>query len=360
MLARLLIALGEHDGARSLLEQARVEIDAGALTEWSAAPAACLGRLHFDAGRLDAAEKEARAANALANELGTGFVVPLARATLASVALARDRTAAAARAVALCRSLPAPTGMEFATARWTMLAGQIATVLYGSERAVAVLAPIYGVPGRHKRLLLEEPAAGADLVRCALAAGDQRAARAVVSCTDQLAADNQTFRAVVAGADHARGLLDRDVALLERAAATHVSPLAQAAAMADLGMELVAEDEHDAGCARLERAIAMFECLGATRDGERTRSRLREASRRGRGGRRSGPASASSALTPAERAVAQFAVKGLTNRQIGEQMFLSRHTIDFHLRHVYRKLEVKSRVHLTRLVLDRPSALYAN
>src|SRR4051794_6063403 len=109
MLARLLIALGEHDGARSLVEQARVEIDAGALTEWSAAPAACLARLHFAAGRLDAAEKEARAATALANELGTGFVVPLARATLASVALARDRTAAAARAVASCRSVPAPT-----------------------------------------------------------------------------------------------------------------------------------------------------------------------------------------------------------------------------------------------------------
>jgi DNA-binding CsgD family transcriptional regulator len=63
-------------------------------------------------------------------------------------------------------------------------------------------------------------------------------------------------------------------------------------------------------------------------------------------------------LTSTERTVAQLAVEGLTNRQIGEQIFLSRHTIDFHLRHVYGKLGVKSRVSLTRLLLDRPRALY--
>jgi DNA-binding CsgD family transcriptional regulator len=34
-------------------------------------------------------------------------------------------------------------------------------------------------------------------------------------------------------------------------------------------------------------------------------------------------------------------------------MFLSRHTVDFHLRQIFRKLGIESRVALTRLVLEQ-------
>jgi len=34
-------------------------------------------------------------------------------------------------------------------------------------------------------------------------------------------------------------------------------------------------------------------------------------------------------------------------------MFLSPHTIDFHLRQIFRKLEIDSRVSLTRLTIER-------
>jgi DNA-binding CsgD family transcriptional regulator len=42
----------------------------------------------------------------------------------------------------------------------------------------------------------------------------------------------------------------------------------------------------------------------------------------------------------------------VTNAQAAERMFLSRHTIDFHLRQIFRKLDIRSRVELTRLVLE--------
>ena len=58
-------------------------------------------------------------------------------------------------------------------------------------------------------------------------------------------------------------------------------------------------------------------------------------------------------LTNSERRVADLVAEGLTNREVGERMFLSRHTVDYHLRHVYQKLNINSRVQLTRLIIEQ-------
>jgi DNA-binding CsgD family transcriptional regulator len=54
-------------------------------------------------------------------------------------------------------------------------------------------------------------------------------------------------------------------------------------------------------------------------------------------------------LTDTQRMVAELVVDGLTNRGVGAQLFLSPHTVDFHLRQIYRKLGIRSRVELARL-----------
>ena len=54
-------------------------------------------------------------------------------------------------------------------------------------------------------------------------------------------------------------------------------------------------------------------------------------------------------LTDTERAVAYLAAQGLASRVVADRMLLSQQTVRSHLRHVFRKLEVRSRVELARV-----------
>jgi DNA-binding CsgD family transcriptional regulator len=57
-------------------------------------------------------------------------------------------------------------------------------------------------------------------------------------------------------------------------------------------------------------------------------------------------------LTDAELRVVSCLARGMTNRSIAEELYLSRHTVDAHLKHVYRKLDIHTRVELTVLAVQ--------
>ena len=76
---------------------------------------------------------------------------------------------------------------------------------------------------------------------------------------------------------------------------------------------------------------------------------------RGRGERKR-PATGWAALTATEARVAALAAEGLTNAQVGEQLFISRHTVDSHLRHIYAKLGVSTRAELATRVAREDGA----
>jgi DNA-binding CsgD family transcriptional regulator len=93
---------------------------------------------------------------------------------------------------------------------------------------------------------------------------------------------------------------------------------------------------------RLRAAVDTFDALGQTRLAERARRELRAA------GEHVG-ARAREAwwdLTPQELQIAQMAADGLSNREIGERLYLSHRTISTHLYRLFPKLGVSSRTQL--------------
>jgi DNA-binding CsgD family transcriptional regulator len=57
-------------------------------------------------------------------------------------------------------------------------------------------------------------------------------------------------------------------------------------------------------------------------------------------------------LTASELRVAGFVAKGLTNKDIAQQLSLSPHTVDAHMKHMYTKLGIHSRVELAVLAME--------
>jgi DNA-binding CsgD family transcriptional regulator len=94
----------------------------------------------------------------------------------------------------------------------------------------------------------------------------------------------------------------------------------------------------------LRTAHRMFTEMGIAGFTERAR---RELLATGASVRRSRPETRDD-LTSQERQIAWLARDGLTNSEIAARLFLSPRTVEWHLRHVFAKLEIQSRRQLVR------------
>jgi DNA-binding CsgD family transcriptional regulator/tetratricopeptide (TPR) repeat protein len=195
-----------------------------------------------------------------------------------------------------------------------------------------------------------------ELIRIALAVGDDELTIRTVAAAEERHRLNPGVRSLQACAAHVRGLARRSPDDLETAAALFrnvARPLALASALEDLGRLRVDDGATRDAVDSFDQALTVSAEAGASWDAARIRGRLRRLGVRRRIVAAGAVArSGWDALTPAERQVAQLVGEGKTNREIGEQLFVSPHTVSAHLRRIFDKLAVRSRGELIRANLS--------
>jgi DNA-binding CsgD family transcriptional regulator len=152
---------------------------------------------------------------------------------------------------------------------------------------------------------------------------------------------------LVAGGSHGVALLRESAAAL----ATSGAALEHARALVDLGSALRRAGRRAAARPALREGLELAVSCGAGVLAERAREELSSTGAHPRRDRLRGP----DALTPSERRVAKMASEGMSNPEIAQALFLTRRTVETHLTHAYRKLEIRSRDELAEAL--RPRAL---
>jgi len=221
----------------------------------------------------------------------------------------------------------------------------------GKDQRTAIL-PLFPID------VTDEP----QLVRIALAAGDDELAAVTAAQADRRARLNPRVATIVATAAHARGLLTGNIEDLERAVdlfATGPRPLARASALEDLGVAWARAGGVDAAIEALDGALVLYAEAGATWDARRVRGRLRDHGVRRRLVARERADTGWGAMTDSELAVARLVAQGLTNREVAERLFVSPHTVSSHLRSIFVKLDVNSRLALARIAAEHDTATMA-
>ena len=118
------------------------------------------------------------------------------------------------------------------------------------------------------------------------------------------------------------------------------------------GPALASSGRSDDATAELRRAAADFEACGALRYRDEAEHELRKLGHHVH--RRTRPGAADTAgleaLTGRELEIARLVVDRKTNPEIAAELFLSQKTVESHLRNIFRKVGVSSRVELARVV----------
>ena len=201
-------------------------------------------------------------------------------------------------------------------------------------------------------------ASGIDRVEAAVAAGQTGTARL---WTDDLAAFGAATGQdwAVAAGEHGRALLAPDPEAADAAFASALAAHERAAAAGRVrvydhartrlayGEWLRRHRRRVDAREQLRAALVIFEDLDAKPWAARAASELRASGETARKRDEHEPAK----LTSQELTVATLVQQGLTNREIAAQLFLSPRTVDFHLRNVFAKTGVTSRVELAQLTL---------
>ncbi len=350
VILRSQIPLGEFEQARAdSQELCRRARDAGALGTLSGALQVAADTA-FRLGDWDAADAATLEAIQVAGDVGQPAVAGWALTIRARILAARGRPAdsrAAAETALDLAQAGIGAGLRF-------VHGALGFLELGLDRPEAAVSEFEAI-----EQLIEGTGAGEptivpwaqDLVEAYARLGrDAEARRALARLEDQAASTASPVAA--AAAARCRGLIEEDFEpAFTRALALdgqRPMPFERARTLLAFGRRLHRAGRRAEAREQLRAAMEGFGQLGADAWTGHAERELRAA-----GGRRRQKRDARS-LTPQEQRVAEAVRRGASNRAIAADMFLSPKTIEFHLRQIYRKLDIHSRTQLVAALTDGP------
>ena len=301
----------------------------------------------FDSGRIAAASTYAEEGLQLALEARLTNPACLHRSVLAWIAAVRGDEEACTSLAEQASKTATEHGLAFhnSTANWAVALLHLGLGRW-DDAAVRLESVWSAAPGLgHPHVAMR---ALPDLVEAAVRAGrldlaESAAARFAESVgeggRDALMALSTRCRALVAHPSEAKGkLLSEALVLHDR----DPRPFDRARTLLLHGEHLRRERRRTEARVPLRTALDAFEQLDAAPWAARAERELRATGQTVR--RRDVPSSVE--LTPQERRVAELVAEGATNKEVAAQLFLSPHTVEYHLRNVFTKLAISSRAEL--------------
>lgn len=323
MSAKRLVDMRVTARAADLVARVCEEQDRYGLHAFESIPAALEAALCLQRDEPEAALRCAAAAIEYARRHGTTVAVPRALAVSALAHLRLGDTGGAAEQLRRMRELPDYFVLPDTVARAALIEIAVAARRSGPDVAAGLVRAGWPVIEAEPASFLEDPTTAGVLTDTAVRGGDTGTARLVVEATEALARRNPGISLLYDAARYARAVLHGDTR-----ARTH---LLDSVSDPYLLRHLRAEAGAEAADARPGGEV--FAGVPAYRAAEAGSGGLPDAG-----------------LTDREHEVAGLVGRGMTNRQVARAVGITEHTVNFHLRKIYRKLDISSRAELIRRI----------
>jgi len=350
--------LDRYDHAQALLDQARASCATS--TEALLPGIACAQMWQdFNLGHLEGADAGARTLIELGRQLGASLYLLDAIIIRTAVALLRGETEIAMAQLRLADTLT-DADEAIRNPGITVMRGWLAASRGDLAAARDTLRPVLQGAQKARSYWPLWPCWNALFYQIGTATDDDTFTASCLDVAEANGARNPGVASFEGVALNLRGLSKKDLEILAEAAGVldrSPRPVLRAVGAESYGRALLAADRHSEALTQLDRAWDEYHQMGARAFRSEVQRAMRQA-----GARRAkwstaaaAPTTGWASLTEAERRVATLISDGHTNKATASALGVSINTVGTHLRAIFAKLGVQSRVQLANRLASHAS-----